>query len=106
MAAWSVLPAPAPAAARNSFHALPAGRRYNPIHPQIFDHLAVMIEAMRRHAGSQPQPRNRSLSERAPHGLHQILLIDGCDRFVDVLKGFFQEFEDVGLARDWCRSFF
>jgi len=69
---------PAPRTRRPGLHAciqataadLTACRRHDPVHPQVLDHLTVMVETMAGNAGRQPQPGYGPFSERALYRLH------------------------------------
>ena len=45
-----------------------ARRRNDPVHAEIYYHLPVVIESVRRHRHCQPQARYRSLPKRALYG--------------------------------------
>lgn len=66
--------------------ALTAGGRDDPIHTQVFHHLAVVVESVAAHAGGEAQARNFAFSEWTLDRLSEIFLVDTLHRFVHVNK--------------------
>src|SRR5438093_1891996 len=83
---------------------LAACRGNDSIHPQIFHHLAVMIEAVPGQCRGHSQTSRRAIAERALDSGHQILLVNTSRGFVSVSEGILQEFHNIGLALDGIGS--
>lgn len=66
---------------------LATGGRDDAIHAQVFDPLAVMVEAMADDQSGHSEPRDRFFAEGTLHGFQQIAIIDGDHGAVEVCEG-------------------
>src|SRR2546426_11249014 len=66
---------------------LPASRRNDPIHSQIFHHLAIVIEAVAGNPCSECEPRDWAFPERILDRFQCPFFANAWNRFVNIGKG-------------------
>ena len=77
-----------------------AGGWHDAVHPQIFDHLSVMVVGVRHAEFRQVQARGFSFA----HGLQHVFRSQGGGRFMTQRERVLQEFQDVGFGLDVRRA--
>src|SRR5215469_12096306 len=83
----------------------PAACRWNDaVHPQILDHLAVVIERVSWSKGSEEQTRGLPATTRG-NRLDEVRAVQSGDCFVTKGERIFQVFDDVGLGFHVVRAF-
>src|SRR5581483_5393791 len=86
---------------------LAAGGRDNPVHPEIFDHLAVMVHHMADDEGCHTETRCLALAEGAVDwGRDQVFVVDGAHSLMEVGEWIFGELHDLVLVLDCIGAVF
>src|SRR5438477_8033995 len=74
-----------------------AGGWHDPVHAQIFDHLPVVVEAMRGGKRCKEETRGGPAATRG-NRFDEVRAVQGRHRFVAECEGIFHKFNDFGLG--------
>src|SRR6266850_3382903 len=81
-----------------------ACRWHDPVYPEIFDDLSVVIEAMSWGKRCQEEARGRPATTRG-NRFDEVRAVQGRYRFVAECEGIFQKLNDFGLGFHVVRAF-